>query len=182
MNKEALHLGGHNFAGHIEIFAKLTDTKKYSKMLTSGDFRVIHVSTHISLREACDRVKKHRVLDVIELAQYTLIRMGIDKPRIAVAGLNPHAGESGIFGREEIDEIIPAVQELRKHGINVDRPIAPDTVFLKAYKGQYDVVVVMHHDQGHSPTKLLAFDTGVNMTVGDSQSLEHRLIMEQLLT
>lgn len=166
LNKEALHLGGHNFAGHTEIFAKLTDTKKYSMMLTSGDFRVIHVSTHVSLREACDRVKKHRVLEVIELANDTLKRMRIDKPRIAVAGLNPHAGESGIFGREEIDEIIPAVEEARKLGINVEGPIAPDTVFLKANKGQYDVVVAMYHDQGHIPTKLLAFDTGVNITVG----------------
>jgi len=166
LNKEALHLGGHNFAGHTEIFAKLTDTKKYSMMLTNGDFRVIHVSTHVSLREACDRVKKQRVLEVIELANDTLKRMRIDKPRIAVAGLNPHAGESGIFGREEIDEIIPAVEEACKLGINVEGPIAPDTVFLKANKRQYDVVVAMYHDQGHIPTKILAFDTGVNITVG----------------
>ena len=166
LNKEALHLGGHNFAGHTEIFAKLTDTKKYSMMLTAGDFRVIHVSTHVSLREACDRVKKHRVLEVIELANDTLKRMRVYKPRIAVAGLNPHAGESGLFGREEIDEIIPAVEQACKLGINVEGPIAPDTVFLKAHKGQYDVVVAMYHDQGHIPTKLLAFDTGVNITVG----------------
>jgi len=166
LNKEALHQGGHNFAGHTEIFAKLTDTKKYSMMLTNGDFRVIHVSTHVSLREACDRVKKHRVLEVIELANDTLKRMRVDKPRIAVAGLNPHAGESGLFGREEIDEIIPAIDAACKLGINVEGPIAPDTVFLKAHKGQYDVVVAMYHDQGHIPTKLLAFDTGVNITVG----------------
>lgn len=166
LNKEALHLGGHNFAGHTEIFAALTNTKKYSMMLTSGDFRVIHVSTHVSLREACDRVKKDRVLEVIKLAHDTLKKMGMEKPRIAVAGLNPHAGESGLFGREEIEEIIPAVQEAGKLGINVEGPIAPDTVFLKAHKGQYDIVVAMYHDQGHIPTKLLAFDTGVNMTVG----------------
>jgi len=166
LNKEALHLGGHNFAGHTEIFAKLTDTKKYSMMLTARDFRVIHVSTHVSLREACDRVKKHRVLEVIELANDTLKRMRIDKPRIAVAGLNPHAGESGLFGREEIDEIIPAIDAAIELGINVEGPIAPDTVFLKANKRQYDVVVAMYHDQGHIPTKLLAFDTGVNITVG----------------
>lgn len=166
LNKEALHLGGHNVAGHTEIFARLTDTKKYSMMLTNGDFRVIHVSTHVSLRDACDLVKKDRVLEIIELANTTLKRMRIDKPRIAVAGLNPHAGESGLFGSEEIDEIIPAVEEARKLGINVEGPIAPDTVFLKAQKGQYDVVVAMYHDQGHIPTKLLAFDTGVNITVG----------------
>lgn len=166
LNKEALHLGGHNFAGHTEIFANLTDTKKFAMMLTSGNFRVIHVSTHVSLREACDRVKKQRVLEVIILANDTLKSMGIDKQKIAVAGLNPHAGESGIFGREEIDEIIPAIEEARKLGINVEGPIAPDTVFLKAKKGQYDIVVAMYHDQGHIPTKLLAFDTGVNITVG----------------
>lgn len=166
LNKEALHLGGHKFAGHTEIFATLTDTKKYSMMLTSGDFRVIHVSTHVSLREACDRAKKERIIDVIKLADKTLKQMGIRNPRIAVAGLNPHAGESGLFGREEIEEIIPAVNEAIELGINVDGPVAPDTVFLKAHKGQYDIVVAMYHDQGHIPTKLLGFDTGVNMTVG----------------
>jgi len=166
LNKEALHLGGHNFAGHTEIFANLTDTKKYAMMLTSGNFRVIHVSTHVSLRDACDRVKKQRVLEVIKLANDTLKSMGIDNPQIAVAGLNPHAGESGIFGREEINEIIPAIEEARKLGINVEGPIAPDTVFLKAKNGQYNIVVAMYHDQGHIPTKLLAFDTGVNITVG----------------
>lgn len=166
LNKEALHLGGHNFAGHTEIFATLTGTKKYSMMLTSGDFRVIHVSTHVSLREACDRVTKCRVLDVIKLAQSTLKKMGISKPRIVVAGLNPHAGESGLFGSEEINEIGPAIEEACGLGINVDGPIAPDTVFLKAHNGQYDVVVAMYHDQGHIPMKLLAFDTGVNITVG----------------
>lgn len=166
LNKEALHLGEHNFAGHTEIFANLTDTKKYAMMLTSGNFRVIHVSTHVSLRDACDRVKKQRVLEVIKLANDTLKSMGIDNPQIAVAGLNPHAGESGIFGREEINEIIPAIEEARKLGINVEGPIAPDTVFLKAKNGQYNIVVAMYHDQGHIPTKLLAFDTGVNITVG----------------
>jgi len=166
LNKEALHLGGHNFAGHTEIFAKLTNTKKYSMLLTAGDFRVIHVSTHVSLREACDIVKKRRVLEVIKLANDTLKRIGIDNPRIAVAGLNPHAGESGIFGHEEVDEIIPAIEEASKLGINIEGPIPPDTVFLKSHNGQYDVVVAMYHDQGHIPTKLLAFDTGVNITVG----------------
>ncbi|QGU94794.1 4-hydroxythreonine-4-phosphate dehydrogenase PdxA [Clostridium bovifaecis] len=166
LNKEALHLGGHNFAGHTEIFATLTDTKKYAMMLTNEDFRVIHVCTHVSLREACDRAKKERVLDVINLANDTLKKMGVKSPRIAVAGLNPHAGENGLFGREEIEEIIPAVNEAAELGINVEGPIAPDTVFLKAYRGQYDVVVAMYHDQGHIPMKMLAFDTGVNMTVG----------------
>lgn len=166
LNKEALHLGGHNYAGHTEIFAKLTDTKKYAMMLTSEEFRVIHVSTHVSLREACDRVKRDRILDVIMLADDTLKKMGIKNPKIAVSGLNPHAGESGLFGREEIEEIIPAVNEAVRLGFNVEGPVAPDTVYLKAKKGKYDVVIAMYHDQGHIPMKMLAFDTGVNMTVG----------------
>ncbi|TDT62791.1 4-hydroxythreonine-4-phosphate dehydrogenase PdxA [Fonticella tunisiensis] len=166
LNKEALHLGGHNFDGHTEIFAKLTNTSKYSMMLFGGPLKVIHVSTHTSLRNACDRVKKERVFDVINLANDTLKKMGIKEPRIAVAGLNPHAGESGIFGDEEIKEITPAIEMARENGINAEGPVPPDTVFLKAVKGKYDIVVVMYHDQGHIPVKLLGFDTGVNMTVG----------------
>ncbi|WP_186431256.1 4-hydroxythreonine-4-phosphate dehydrogenase PdxA [Clostridium sp. BSD9I1] len=166
LNKEALHLGGHNYAGHTEIFAKLTDTKKYAMMLTSEKFRVIHVSTHVSLREACDRVKRDRILDVIMLAEDTLKKMGIKNPQIAVSGLNPHAGESGLFGREEVEEIIPAVNEAIRLGFNVEGPVPPDTVYLKAKQGKYDVVIAMYHDQGHIPMKMLAFDTGVNITVG----------------
>jgi 4-phospho-D-threonate 3-dehydrogenase / 4-phospho-D-erythronate 3-dehydrogenase len=166
LNKEALHLGGHLFDGHTEIFAKLTNTKKYSMMLQGGPLKVIHVSTHVSIREACDRVKKERVFEVIKLAYDTLLNMGIENPRIAVAGLNPHAGESGIFGREEIEEITPAIEEAKAQNINATGPIPPDTVFLKAAKGQYDIVVCMYHDQGHIPLKLLGFDEGVNMTIG----------------
>jgi len=166
LNKEALHLAGYNFDGHTEIFAHLTNTKKYAMMLWSEKLKVIHVSTHVSLREACDRVKKDRVYDTIKLAHETLMRMGIKKPRIAVAGLNPHAGESGIFGNEEIKEISPAIVKAIEEGIDVTGPVAPDTVFLKAYNGEFDIVVAMYHDQGHIPMKLLAFDEGVNITVG----------------
>ncbi|MEW9096870.1 MAG: 4-hydroxythreonine-4-phosphate dehydrogenase PdxA [Clostridiaceae bacterium] len=166
LNKEALHLGGHNFDGHTEIFAKLTHTDKYAMMLWSDKLKVIHASTHVSLREACNRVEKERVLDVIKLAYSSLKSMGISNPRIAVAGLNPHAGESGIFGREEIEEITPAVLEGKGLKIDVEGPVAPDTVFLKVYRGQYDIVVAMYHDQGHIPMKLLAFDSGVNITLG----------------
>ena len=166
LNKEALHLAGHHFDGHTEIFARLTNTEKYTMMLWSEKLRVVHVSTHVSLREACDRVKKDRVLDTIILADTNLRRMGIRRPKIAVAGLNPHAGESGIFGDEEIKEISPAIEEARKMGLDVEGPVAPDTVFLKAYKGQYDVVVAMYHDQGHIPMKMMAFDSGVNITLG----------------
>lgn len=166
LNKESLKLGGYNYAGHTEIFADLTNTEKYAMMLASGNLRVIHVSTHVSLREACDRVKKDRVLDTIKLAYYTLKRMGINNPRIAVAGLNPHAGESGLFGREEIEEIIPAIKEANILGINAEGPVAPDTVYLKLKNERYDIVVSMYHDQGHIPIKMLAFNTGVNITVG----------------
>ena len=166
LNKEALHIGGHNFDGHTEIFAALTGTKKYAMMLTGGKLRVIHVSTHCALSEACKRVKKDRVLDVINIADETLKKMGIKKPVIAVAGLNPHAGEAGLFGREEIDEIIPAVDEAKKSGLNVIGPVPPDTVFLKGMKGEYDIVVAMYHDQGHIPLKLLGFESGVNITAG----------------
>ncbi|WDC84763.1 4-hydroxythreonine-4-phosphate dehydrogenase PdxA [Caloramator sp. mosi_1] len=166
LNKEALNKGGYNFDGHTEIFAKLTNTSKYSMMLLGGPLKVIHVSTHISLRNACDKVKKERVFDVIKIANDVLIKMGIKEPRIAVAGLNPHSGESGIFGDEEINEIIPALQLAKENGINVDGPVPPDIVFLKAVKGKYDIVVAMYHDQGHIPVKLMGFDTGVNITVG----------------
>ncbi|WP_434631859.1 4-hydroxythreonine-4-phosphate dehydrogenase PdxA [Thermoanaerobacterium thermosaccharolyticum] len=166
INKEALHLSGHNFNGHTEIFAKLTNTNKYAMMLIGGPLKVIHVSTHTSLKNACEKVKKERVVDVIQLAYDTLKKMKIDNPRIAVAGLNPHAGESGLFGMEEIKEIIPAIEEAKKLNINVEGPIPPDTVFIKAVKNYYDIIVVMYHDQGHIPVKLLGFDTGVNITVG----------------
>lgn len=166
LNKESLHLGGHSFDGHTEIFASLTNTQKYAMILWSEKLKVIHVSTHVSLREACDRVKKDRIVDTIDLANTFLKRMGILTPKIAVAGLNPHAGEAGIFGKEEILEIKPAVKKAKQLGINVEGPISPDTVFLKAYKGQYDIVVAMYHDQGHIPMKLLAFETGVNITAG----------------
>lgn len=166
INKESLNLSGHNFAGHTEIFAELTNTEDYAMLLWSNDLKVVHVSTHVSLREACDLVKKKRVMAVIQLAHDTLSLVNSNKPKIAVAGLNPHAGESGLFGDEEIDEIIPAVEACKEMGIDVQGPIAPDTVFLAAKEGKYDVVVVMYHDQGHIPVKLLAFDTGVNTTIG----------------
>ena len=166
LNKEALHKGGHNFDGHTEIFATLTNTKKYTMMLWSEQLSVVHTSTHCSLREACMRVTKARVLECIYLAKDALEKLGIEKPRIAVAGLNPHSGEAGIFGTEEIDEITPAIEAAREEGITVEGPVPPDTVFLKAYQGKYDIVVAMYHDQGHIPMKMIAFDSGVNVTLG----------------
>jgi 4-hydroxythreonine-4-phosphate dehydrogenase len=177
ISKEAINLAGFHYSGHTEIYAELTGTKDYAMMLIHEQFRVIHVSTHVSLREACERVKKDRIYRVIWLGYDTLKRLGIKEPRIAVAGLNPHAGEGGLFGREEIEEIIPAIQEAQKHGLNVEGPIPSDTVFSKMKGGQYDLVVVMYHDQGHIPTKLIGFQydhktntwgaiSGVNITCG----------------
>ena len=167
LNKEALNLGGYHYAGHTEILGALSETKDYAMMLVGGPLRVIHVSTHVSLREACNRTKKARVLKVIELADESCKLLGLSEPRVAVAGLNPHAGEGGLFGTEEIEEIMPAITEARAKGINVSGPIAPDTVFYRAaLKGHFDIVVCMYHDQGHIPMKVLSFETGVNVTVG----------------
>jgi 4-phospho-D-threonate 3-dehydrogenase / 4-phospho-D-erythronate 3-dehydrogenase len=177
IHKEAIAAAGCKHPGHTEIYGALTGTRDYTMMLADGNFRVVHVSTHVALREAIERVKKPRVLRVIELAYDALRRMGVEKPRIAVAGLNPHAGEAGMFGREEIEHIQPAIDEARARGMNVDGPIPPDTVFAKMKGGQYDMVVCMYHDQGHIPTKLAGFSydqktntwtamSGVNVTLG----------------
>lgn len=183
MNMALLHYNGErsdgytHFDGHTEIYATYTNTKKYTMMLAHHDLRVVHVSTHVSLREACDRVKKARVLEVIEIANKACLNMGIENPKVAVAGLNPHCGEHGLFGTEEIDEIIPAVEEAKKEGINVIGPIPPDSVFSEALGGWYDIVVCMYHDQGHIPLKTVGFVydrelhtwkavEGVNITLG----------------
>lgn len=177
ISKEAINLAGYHYSGHTEIYADMTGTKKYTMMLVHNDLRVVHVSTHVSLMEACRRVKKERILEVIELADKSCKQLGIENPRIGVAGLNPHCGENGLFGREEIEEIKPAINEAIKKGINVQGPIAPDSIFPKAYGGLYDIVVAMYHDQGHIPLKLLGFTynkktqkwdsvEGVNITLG----------------
>lgn len=167
LNKEALNLGGNHYPGHTEILGTLSGQKDYSMMLVSGALKVIHVSTHVPLRKACDLVKKERVLKVINLANETVKMMGVEKPRIAVAGLNPHSGERGLFGTEDETEILPAVEEAQKAGMDVTGPVPPDSVFYRAaIKNEFDIVVVMYHDQGHIPIKVLGFETGVNVTVG----------------
>jgi 4-hydroxythreonine-4-phosphate dehydrogenase len=177
INKAAINAGGFHYAGHTEIYAELTGTRDYSMMLAEGRFRVAHVSTHVSLKTACERVTKERVLTVIRLADEALRRMGIDSPRIAVAGLNPHCGEGGLFGEEDDREIAPAVAAARADGIRAEGPLPADTVFSKMRGGMYDLVVVMYHDQGHIPTKLMGFQyddatgtwgqmAGVNVTLG----------------
>ena len=179
LSKEAINMAGHHFAGHTEIYASYTGTKKYTMMLAHGDLRVVHVSTHVSLREACDRVKKDRVLDVIRIANEGCKALGIKEPKIGVAGLNPHSGENGMFGWEEVEEIHPAIEEAMKEGILIPdkRSTPPDTIFSKAAGGWYDIVVAMYHDQGHIPLKLKGFVynreeqrweavEGVNVTLG----------------
>ena len=176
-NKEAVNLAGHHYSGHTEIYAEMTGTKKYTMLLAHENLRVVHVSTHCSLRDACDRVKKDRVLEVIRIANQACLDLGIEKPRVGVAGLNPHSGENGLFGREEIEEIIPAIEAARSEGITVDGPVPPDTIFSKARGGWYDIVVAMYHDQGHIPLKVIGFVynqaekkwdavAGVNITLG----------------
>ena len=173
LNKEAMNLAGYHYAGHTEIYAEYTGTKHYSMMLADGDLRV----THVSLREACDRVKRQRVLEVIRLAHDACKQLGIAQPVVGVAGLNPHCGEGGLFGREEIEEIEPAIRQAQAEGIRAEGPVPPDTVFSKACGGWYDIVVAMYHDQGHIPLKVLGFQydrelrrwksvRGVNITLG----------------
>src|SRR5215213_2423176 len=166
LNKEAMHLGGHKYPGHTEILAGLTGTEDYAMMLVTDELKVIHVSTHVSLREAIERVRPERELAVIRLAHGSMQKLGVDNPRVAVAGLNPHAGENGLFGTEDAERIAPAIEEAREEGIEASGPHPPDTVLMRARRGAFDIVVVQYHDQGHIPVKLMGFDTGVNVTVG----------------
>jgi len=177
INKESLHEAGIPFPGHTEIFAHHTGAGNVAMMLADGAFRVVHVSTHVSMLDAISAVTAERISNVIKLADSALKDMGVPSPRIAVNGLNPHAGENGLFGREEIEHIIPAIREARAAGIDADGPHPPDTVFPKMKGGQYDIVVCMYHDQGHIPVKLAGFTynhgsqvwegmSGVNITLG----------------
>ena len=165
MNKEATRLSLPNFSGHTELIAELCQQTDYTMMLTSNKLTVSHVSTHVSMSDAIQAITQQRVLKVIELTNQALSSY-IEKPRLAVAGLNPHAGEQGAFGQEEINEIAPAIVNAQERGILCEGPVAPDTVFLKASRGAYDAVVCMYHDQGHIPMKLLDFEGGVNVTLG----------------
>jgi len=161
-----MNMAGMHYAGMTEVFAELTGTKDYAMMLTGGPLKVIHVSTHLSMREAVERVRKERVLRVIRLADASLLDLGYARRRIAVAGLNPHSGENGLFGTEEAQEVVPAIEAAKGEGLDVAGPVPPDTVFMKAATGMFDIVVAMYHDQGHIPLKLLDFMGGVNVTVG----------------
>jgi 4-hydroxythreonine-4-phosphate dehydrogenase len=170
MNKEATQLTDPSFVGHTEFIAGLCGVQKVTMMLTAatptGSIAVTHVSTHCSLAEAIERVQPERVLDVVRLTDEVLRRF-IPAPRVAVCGLNPHAGEHGLFGREDIERIAPAIEAACAEGIDATGPHPADTVFFQAvHRGRHDAIVCMYHDQGHGPMKLLAFDSGVNVTLG----------------
>jgi 4-hydroxythreonine-4-phosphate dehydrogenase len=167
ISKEALHLGGHRYPGHTEILAALTGTTDYSMMLTSGHLRVIHLTTHVGLIQAIEQITPERTYRVIRLAHETLTRAGMPRPRIAVCGINPHAGENGLFGNgEEETKLAPGIVQARAEGIDVSGPYPADTLFYRANRGDFDIVVACYHDQGHAPIKVLGIEAGVNITVG----------------
>lgn len=167
LSKEALHAAGHRYPGHTELLAALTGTPEVSMMLVAPKLRVIHVTTHMGLLDAVERIDASLVERVIERAHVTLVRAGIRAPRIGVCGINPHAGENGLFGRgEEGEKIEPAVRRCRARGWNVGGPLPADTLFFLAARGDFDIVVAMYHDQGHAPIKVLGLESGVNITVG----------------
>lgn len=166
ISKEALKLAGFGWPGHTEMLAELTDTENYTMMLVGGSLRVMLVTIHTSLKDVPSLVTKDAVLRTLRLARRAAAMLDIESPRIAVAGLNPHAGEAGMFGHEENDIIAPAVREAQMEGIPADGPYPPDTVYFRAARGEFDIVVSMYHDQGLIPLKLLAFESGVNVTIG----------------
>ena len=165
INKEAVTMAGVPFTGHTELLAEMAGSR-VAMMLATERLRVVHVSTHVSLRQACDRVRHDRVLETIRIAAEGCRRLGIAQPRLAVAGLNPHAGEHGLFGNEDVEEIASAVADAWKAGINASGPWPPDTIFYEASEGTYDCVVAMYHDQGHIAIKMADFYGGVNITLG----------------
>jgi 4-hydroxythreonine-4-phosphate dehydrogenase len=167
LNKEALHAGGHRFPGHTEVLAHLTGTPEVSMMLVAPRLRVIHVTTHVGLLDAIERIEPGLVERTITRGHRALTQAGVTTPRIGVCGINPHAGEGGLFGRgEEEQKIAPAVATCRARGWDVQGPLPADTLFFRAVRGDFDLVVAMYHDQGHGPIKALGIEAGVNITVG----------------
>ncbi|MDY6820948.1 MAG: 4-hydroxythreonine-4-phosphate dehydrogenase PdxA [Deferribacterota bacterium] len=166
ISKEALNLAGYNYKGHTEILAELTNTKDYAMALISDDLRIVHVTSHIPLKEVPRFITRKNIYKYINLALDCIKSLGLKNPKIAVSGLNPHAGESTILGMEEKNEIIPAINDAVNNGINIVGPFPPDTIFYRALKGEFDIVVAMYHDQGHIPMKLVHFEDSVNYTVG----------------
>ena len=166
INKGALHAAGFHYDGHTELLAELCGKPKVTMMLVAGKLRVCHVSTHVSLARAIERVRAERILQVVQLAHDGVRQLGAEQPHIAVAGLNPHAGEGGLFGTEEFEHIIPAVAEANRRGFRVSGPYAGDTVFFRTLQGEFDCAIAMYHDQGHVAAKMLGIWQGVNVTLG----------------
>lgn len=177
IHKESFDLGGYGkkYRGHTEMLAALTHSKDVAMLLVSGNLRVIHVTTHLSMRRALDQIKQARIYRTIRIAHLACRQLGVDSPRIGVAGLNPHCGEGGIMGDEEMTEIIPAVEAAARDGLEVTGPVPADTIFPRGKSGRFDIIVAMYHDQGHIPVKLLGFESsgeswssirGVNITFG----------------
>ncbi len=166
LNKEAMRLAGYHYIGHTEILAEVTGTLQCTTMLATPGLRVTHVTRHIPFRDIAAQITKDNVLDTILLTHEGMLTLGYGHPRLAVAGLNPHNGEGGLIGREEIDEIAPAVRTALEMGIDVHGPIPADSVFFQAIRGDYDVVVTMYHDQGHVAVKTHGFDQSITITLG----------------
>lgn len=176
INKAALNAAGHHYDGHTGMLAHLTGCKSSWMLLASPRLNVIHVSTHVSLKDAITRATPERVAETIRTGHRHLRRMGVEHPRIAVAGINPHCGENGLFGREDELQIAPGVTAARAEGMDVEGPISADTVYYRAHRGDFDLVIAQYHDQGHIPIKLIAFDTAVNVSLGlpiDRASVDH---------
>ncbi|CCO50299.1 4-hydroxythreonine-4-phosphate dehydrogenase 2 [Vibrio nigripulchritudo SOn1] len=175
INKAALNLAGHHYDGHTGLLAHLTKGNAWM-ILAADNLKVIHTSTHVSLAEAIQRTTPERIFDTIKAGYEHLVRIGIEQPKIAVAGLNPHCGENGLFGDEDTRLIVPGIERAQDAGIDVKGPIPSDSLFYRASKGEFDLVVANYHDQGHIPVKLIAFDTAVNVSVGlsiDRTSVDH---------
>ncbi len=166
INKEGIHAAGYTVQGHTDFIANMTGAKSYRMCLFTDALRIIHLTGHLPLKEALDLVKKDRIAESIQMAHDVLVRLCTPRRRIAVAGLNPHAGEAGAFGDEERAEIAPAIAACKDRGIDCHGPISPDAVYRQALEGHYDAVIAMYHDQGHIPLKLVAMDEGVNVTLG----------------
>ena len=166
IHKEAVQMAGIGAPGHTEFLAHLCKTPEVRMLLVVNNLRAIHVTTHMSLRKALDLIRTERILETIRFGQQALKDLGINRQRIAVAGLNPHASEGGLFGSEESDEIIPAIERARSERVTIHGPIPPDTVFHRMNQNEFDLVIALYHDQGHIPLKLIGFDSGVNITVG----------------
>jgi 4-hydroxythreonine-4-phosphate dehydrogenase len=166
LNKEAASLAGYQSIGHMELLQELSEAKIVATMLMAKNLRVVHLSTHRSLRIACDYVKQDRIIDFLQLTHDSFVKWGFQSPRIGAAALNPHGSDGGLLGNEEAEEIAPAVQAARERGINVTGPVPADIIFHQAIQGQYDVVLAMFHDQGHIPVKVYGFEESITANLG----------------